>query len=176
MKRFVILCVGLFLLVGLVKTQADGQGIPLPILSSLPTRPLSLDTTISRSEYLKLDLARKTLLGLSFSDSDQVIATQQSQLTDCEQALNQVVTGSKTTIKQLRDSLQSVTRTVQKTISNSQAMSTTVNQAQTGLTRFSGIVKDAKRFVWFQRAGALVVGIGVGVVLPSAIKLIANGL
>ncbi|WP_080056712.1 hypothetical protein [Spirosoma aerolatum] len=175
MIRFLsLLCVGI-VFSGLISLSVVGQGIPLPNLSSLPARPLSIDTTISRSEYQKLDLARRTLLALSFSDADQVIAAQQAQLIDCEQAISQLEAKSHSTINRLRDSLQTVKGTIQKTIATTQATTQSVNQAQSKVSNFGSIIRDAKRLGWTARIGALSIGVVVGVLLPPAINLFKNG-
>ena len=175
MKRFLtLLCVGI-VLSGLLTMVAVGQGIPLPNLSTLPIRPMASDTTLSRAEYLKLDLARRTLLSLSFSDADQVIASQQAQLIECEQTVSRLESQSQTTIKGLRDSLQTATRLIQKVNTATSTLSTGITQAQGKLSSFSGIIRDAKRLGWTARLGALSIGVVVGVLLPPAISLIKNG-
>ncbi|OJW76294.1 hypothetical protein [Spirosoma sp. 48-14] len=166
MKHVLILCVGI-VCSGLISLSVVGQGIPLPELSN--------DTTLTRAEYLKLDLARKTLLSISFLDADQVIASQQAQLIECEKALEHVVNQSNKTIKVLSDSLQTISGTIQKASTATQSMSTGINQAQGKLSSFSGIIRDAKRLGWTARIGALSIGVVVGVLLPPAINLIKNG-
>ncbi len=160
---------------GLVTLSADGQALRLPALSPMEPRPLLVDTlttTIQRSEYIKLELARKTLSELSFTDIDQVITTQQSVITECEQALNQVVQKTGQTIKVLQDSLSSTHKLVQRSTTTNEQVTTTVSQTRVRLSNFNAIIRDAKRFVWVQRLAAFGIGTAFGVLLPPGIKLI----
>lgn len=167
--------IGLF---GLITLSADGQAIGLPVLSPIQPRPLVLDTVtfqIKRSEYVKLELARKTLAEFEFTDIDQLITTQQTVITECEQALNKVVDQNNRVVKTLQDSLSQVRQTIQRTIKTNEQVTTTVSQTRVQLTNFSAIIRDARRFVWVQRVGAFAIGVCAGIVIPNAIKLIQNG-
>jgi ElaB/YqjD/DUF883 family membrane-anchored ribosome-binding protein len=156
---------------------ADGQAVRLPDLSTVQAKPLLLDTltkTIKRSEYLQLELARKTLLELSFTDTDQVITTQQKVITECEQALQQVVSQSSKTIKSLQDTLSQTRQLIIRSSTTNERVTTTVSQTSVRLNNFSSIIKDAKRFVWVQRLTSFGIGVAVGVVLPPAINLLSK--
>jgi len=166
-----------FAVFGLSTLSADGQAPGLPDLSPLPAKPLLIDTLttrIKRSDLLKLELARKTLLELEFTDTDQVITTQQKVITECEQALQNVMSQSTKTIKTLQDSLSSTRKLIIRSSTTSEQVTTTVSQTSVHLSNFSSIIRDAKRFVWVQRLSAFGIGVAVGVVLPPAINLISK--
>lgn len=172
MKALIIILV----LIRLSIMPADGQDIVLPVLSLQP-RPIKADTVtfvITRSELMKLELARRTLASLDFTDIDQVITTQKTVIDECEKTLNDVVKTSTETIKVLQDSLTATRSIIQRSSQTNERISTTVSQTHVRLSNFNAIVRDAKRFVWVQRVAAFAVGIGVGIILPPAIKLISS--
>lgn len=173
MKAFLF---AIALLIRLGLPSADGQNVVLPVLSIQP-KAIQADTVkfiITRSELMKLELARRTLANLDFTDIDQVITTQKKVIDECEKTLTQVVETSSRTIKTLKDSLSATRSIIQRTTTTNEQVTTTVSQTHVKLNNFASIIRDAKRFVWVQRLGAFAIGAAVGVLVPVGIKLISN--
>lgn len=125
-----------------------------------------------RAAFLKYDLARTTLLQMSFDDIDALISLQRQQLQACEQAKDRIYAQAQQALHLARDSLRSAQLLIPVIKRGTENAVVQIQSA--GRAVSSGItdVRTARRQQWADRFRAGLAGAGIALFIDLGIRLI----
>lgn len=141
---------------------------PKPIV-----RPLGTDSVVmARAAFMKYDLARQTLLQLSFDDIDALISVQRQQLQTCEQAKDRIYAQAQLALHLARDSLRAARRLLPEIKQGTENAVDYIRKAQQQIVVSMKDIRRARWATWKERIRAGLAGAGLALLIQQSIRVI----
>jgi uncharacterized protein HemX len=141
----------------------------LDTLRPLPTRQLD-SVRVSRLDLERYEAAAAALLLVDYGVADSLISSWQVQTMTCEEALARLSQLNEKKLTQLVDTLGRLERTLDRARLKIYRATARSDGLARALPAVQHRIKLARRRVWIERAGAFLLGVATGVLLPSIVK------